>query len=318
MYFGDYLVNEKIITTNQLLEALCFQLESMPSFFKILFEKQLVSSDKLLSLIKEHIKNDFDLISALESKKLLTKDQVNLIMQTQISQKIPLGQVLVKLQFISSMDLMNHLENYYKVKDTYGMKESSGDKESSEADNDNISDAALDSLRELGIDVSELMGNSSAAATPTTTSSSMTSTASQISPRPEVKHFLDVFNEKQKNKILKLIDFCLADIAKGTEIGNYFNSLFRDIHLVRGAVSFSEIESLEKPLSKLDDTLDKKLALGEANLSVFMKQHSQDLQKCIESLWHIRLYIDQHMSDQELEKLEHYSDLCNLVSELTH
>ena len=159
MYFGDYLVNEKIITTNQLLEALCFQLESMPSFFKILFEKQLVSSDKLLGLIKEQIKNDFDLITVLESKNLLTKDQINLIMQIQVNQKMPLGEVLVKLQFISSTQLHDHLENYYKVKDTYGSKDHSAEIELNKEntnENSNISDAALDSLRELGIDVSEL------------------------------------------------------------------------------------------------------------------------------------------------------------------
>lgn len=314
MYFGDYLVSEKIITTNQLLEALCFQLESMPSLFKILFEKKLVASEKLLSLIKEHIKNDFDLISSLESKNLLTKDQVNSIMQAQLSQKMPLGQVLVKLQFFTSVDLSTHLENYFKVKDTYGLKELSKTNESTNT-NDHISDAALDSLRELGIDVSEF---TSGVTTNSNVSNQSQSAPSSLSPRLEVKHFLDVFNEKQKNKLLKLIEFCMNDLNKGIEIGNYFNSLFRDMHLLKGAVSFSEIQSLEKPLMQIDELLDKKLSSGEVNLSAFVKQHSTNLQKFVHTLWILRLYIDQNTTDENLEQLTDYSDLCALVSDLTH
>ncbi len=317
MYFGDYLVSEKIITTSQLLEALCFQLESMPSLFKILFEKKLVAPEKLLSLIKEHIKNDFDLISALETKKLLTKDQVNSIMQAQLSQKIPLGQALVKLQFLSSVDLSAHLENYYKVKDTYGVKEEASTKNNDSA-NDQISDAALDSLRELGIDVSELTSNTVSASNDKNNKPDKAQATSALKPRLEVKHFLEVFNEKQKNKLIKLIEFCMNDLNKGVEIGNYFNSIFRDVHLLKGAVSFSEIQALEKPLTQIDELLDKKLAGGEANLSTFMKQHSSTLQDFVNSLWSLRLYIDQHTSDENLDQLTEYTDLCDQISKLTH
>jgi hypothetical protein len=110
MYLGDYLVNEKIITSDQLVTALCYQLESMPSFFRLIFEQKLVDSNTLLNLIKKHIKDDVDILNVLVNEKILNQDQVNELAQLQVSKKMPLGETLVHLNVISPQALKTNLE----------------------------------------------------------------------------------------------------------------------------------------------------------------------------------------------------------------
>ncbi len=301
MYFGDYLVKEKIINSNHLISALCFQLENMPSIIRLLYESHYVTADDLLSAITGQIKQDVDVLEVLQKSNKISLDQINELGLKQISHKIPLGETLVKLNILSKPQLENHLDNYFKYKEKISENRLSDQESNLGTDsNPDINDAALESLRELGVDISQF-------------SSNKVDPLSAVEPRLEVNHFLNLFSEKQKNKMLKLIEILQDANRNSLELSNYFNSLFRDFHLLKGAASFSEITLLDPILNSLDVSIDNILLSGESGIKNWCEMKLPILKKILESLWNIRQSMERDKSDlgltvndqdfQELNKL---------------
>lgn len=69
MYFGDYLLEKKILNSDQLLKALCYQLENLPSMIRIVWESNVVSSSEMFNLIKKQINDDSDILTILKNEK---------------------------------------------------------------------------------------------------------------------------------------------------------------------------------------------------------------------------------------------------------
>ena len=275
MYFGDYLVQEKIIGEGQLIEALCYQLESMPSFIKLIYESKLINPNVLLEIIKKQIKNDSDVISVLLNGKYLTQDQVNELTQKQLSMRLPVGEALVKLGHLNEQHLTSYLQQYFSAKDSLGTQvDSSVD----------VNDAALESLRELGIDIGE-MGQSK---------------KSKVCD--ELTYFFNAFNEKTKNRLLKLIEMIESSQVKSQELSNYANSLFRDVHLLKGAIVFSEIKSIEHSITLIDRSLDHSLAQGEQGIQHWCRQHIALLKEYVQQLWRFRTEVEAYSSLDEIKE----------------
>jgi len=283
MYFGDYLIERKIITPAQLIEALAFQLENLPSMIRIVHESDLVSSADLLDLIKSQIKHDLDIFTILLGQKKLTQTQLNEFALKQWSRRIPLGEVLVKLNLMTRDQLEVHLDSYFESKDRQSAASSKNDV--------HISDAALESLRELGIDTSAL------GEVPTVSAQKIV-----YAPKEEVNNFLTVFNEKQKNKMLKLIDFIEETKNRKDDVGNYINSLFRDLHLIKGAVFFSEIRLLERPISKWDESLEKALTGNSEAINNWCTLYLKKMRLFVNQTWSIREKIETDQTDEGLDE----------------
>lgn len=286
MYFGDFLVKNKIISVEDLLNALCYQIESLPSMFRIINESKIVPPADILNILKSHIKQDIDIVEVLLKEKKLTQDQVNELSLKQLSFKAPLGASLVKLKVLKEDQLQSLLASYFEEKNNTSNNSAASDKAAS----NDVSDAALESLKELGIDISQFQ---------TSTSANLKEDATiAIQKRAEVESFLDVFNEKLKNKILKLIELTDESLKNGNDLSNYFNSLFRDIHMLKGAASFADIHIFESFLTDLDLLLDNVLSSAQEEvMKNWCKVHLAHLQIFINEFWSLRIEIQTHQSD---------------------
>lgn len=294
MYFGDYLVEKKIITPSQLIEALAYQLEHLPSMIRLIHESGLISPSDLLQLIKTQIKQDIDLFAVLIEQRKMSSEQASDLALKQWSRRIPLGEVLVQLSLVTKDQLELHLDSYFEAKE----KTSSAP---APAASPMISDAALESLRELGFDPSAL---------------GEISVRKEFAPKEEVDHFLNVYNEKQKNKMLKLISIIEETMNKSEDVGNYINSLFRDLHLIKGAVFLSEVSALEGITTQWDESLERALSKGDGESCKWCSSHLKNFRFFLEQLWQIREKIASDKTDEGLD--ENFSALGDIQMNRPH
>lgn len=294
MYFGDYLVEKKIITPSQLIEALAYQLEHLPSMIRLIHESGFISPSDLLQLIKTQIKQDIDLFAVLIEQRKMSSEQASDLALKQWSRRIPLGEVLVKLSLVTKDQLELHLDSYFEAKE----KTSSAP---APAASPMISDAALESLRELGFDPSAL---------------GEMSVKKEFAQKEEVDHFLNVFNEKQKNKMFKLISIVEETMSKSEDVGNYINSLFRDLHLIKGAVFLSEVNSLESITAQWDESLERALSKGDGDSCKWCSSHLKNFRLFLEQLWQIREKIASDKTDEGLD--ENFSALGDIQMNRPH
>ncbi len=275
MYFGDYLVEKSLISHDSLMHALCYQIESVPSLIRILFESKVISSDLIVEALKSQVKKDVDIINVLLSENKITQKQLDDLVKKQSSHKPPLGETLLRLNLMSAAEIEQHTNNYFSEMDAIAEKNNNKFE---------LSNAALESLKELGMEIPGM-----------SVDGQVLTMVSQ--ERKEVVHFLNLFSEKQKNRLIKLIEIMEGELVKSNPIANYFNSLFRDFHIIKGAATFSDITILEPFLNKWDLTIDEVLLKGEEGLNAWSKTHLTNLKSVIENLWQLRLKMEKDNSD---------------------
>lgn len=301
MYFGDYLVQKNVINYSQLLEALCFQIESMPSMIRIVIDHKVIDSKEMLELLKKQAKDDQDILTVLKNEKKLTDEKINELELKQLSYKIPLGEAIVKLNF-SSMDTVDKLlKEFYDQK--FNISESEKKPAPVESTQVEISAAALESLKELGITIDEPATNV---------------TISNQEAKPFVDQYLDLFSEKFKKKLLKLTEILEKEINTDSDISNYLNSLYRDLHLLKGAIALSELLSQEKLITAWENKIEIYLSKSNDEIRIWCKQNIENLNRSINLLWDARTSIEINKTDLIIDMDEKYaSDLEEIIDKMS-
>lgn len=299
MYFGDYLVQKNVISYEQLLQALCFQIESMPSMVRIVIENKVVDAKEMLELIKKQAKDDLDILHLLKSEKKISDDKIVELEMKQFSYKVPLGEALVKLNF-STIDIIDrHLKEFYDQKFNLTNDEKSTAVKSNEVE---MNAAALESLRELGFDIDVPATNVA---------------VNSIETKPFIDQYLDLFSEKFKKKLLKLLEIIEKEVQTDSDISNYFNSLYRDLHLLKGAVVLSELTSQEKFLNAWEIKIESLLSKNNDEIRSWCKSQLSLLVQSVNLLWDARLQIEVHKTDAGIESSERFvSEIEDLMDKI--
>lgn len=117
MYFGEFLLQKKVINEDQLLDALVYQVEHMPSFLKVLRKEESFSATEILRLIQLQIESNSDLVGILKTEKNYNDEKINELYKKQVAHREMLGSVLVRLEYITQSVLETMLHDFLKVKD---------------------------------------------------------------------------------------------------------------------------------------------------------------------------------------------------------
>lgn len=146
MYFGKYLIDQKLITHDKLIEALVEQEKSQKSFLEVAIELDLID----IKLIPEFINNALEDKSSFQQyllkTNILTVDKINQINKAKTNSGLALGSILVNLGSIDAEKLNTSLREYLNQKKLPVTKPVEPE----------ISQAALDSLNELNLGSSEI------------------------------------------------------------------------------------------------------------------------------------------------------------------
>lgn len=110
--FGEYLVEQNLISKHELVNVLLEQIKNIPSMAECVYDAKLLSDDDLLETLKYQASNYVDLLSALKAlnkwNEVLEK-KIKIHMQ---EKRIPLGQLLVKQGKIEFDALAKHLDDF--------------------------------------------------------------------------------------------------------------------------------------------------------------------------------------------------------------
>jgi hypothetical protein len=278
MYFGDYLVEKKIINQVQLIEALCFQIESLPSLIRIVLEENITSADTLLDIIKKDAKDDQDILLTLVNRKIVDAKKASEIELKQVSKRVPLGEIIVKLNMANSEDVNKALQDFYDNK--FNINEESTSNDSGVE----LNSAALESLKELGMSLD----------------ASPTNVVIATPANPFIAQYLDLFSDKYKNKLKKLISIIAKEVDGPSDISNYYNSLYRDLHLLKGTINLCEFKIQDELVSVWEREVEKTVTKPNDEIRSWCKLKLPLLDRSIDLLWYARGVIEKNQNEQNL------------------
>jgi len=302
MFFGEYLVIKKAINEEQLLDALIYQVEHLPSFIRVLKDEKLFSSADMFRMIKIQLETNSDLIGVLRDENKINEEQLHSLFVKQANKRIMIGQVLVELKILEQSKVekllydfikdKEHLKSIQKEKDLASVEKVSAVVE--------VNDAALESLRELGILYEDVKSTSAVI----NKAEDYVATESNVF----VDEFLNVFNSKMKNKFTKVVEMIHKESSADTAISNYFSSLYRDLHIIRGAAQVAELAFLESFLAEWEKVIESKLTEKDDKIREWCQSGVPALEKGLEHLWQMREIISKDKSEVNFKK---HSDLVS-------
>jgi hypothetical protein len=156
--FLKFLVDNKVISEENLLEAVIIQYESMPSLLRVLKDEDLFDSSKLFSLLLESISSRSTIFDLLKKEGRLTPDDLNSLINSQNACATSLACILAERGFVDREKFDLALRDYSKLEKvdpiaSEPMEEVKSIKESEKAPKSapaGISAAALESLKAVG------------------------------------------------------------------------------------------------------------------------------------------------------------------------
>lgn len=428
MFFGQYLIKEKVIDGDQLVQAIVHQQESMPSLFRVLFENKILSTDKLVDTINTLAEKRKDLVSLILEENLVSMDDLSKAQNIQNINGLTLGQALVDLNFLPVTDLEHHLTNYLTLKTEEVESEDEAPAESKpalveeklqepEVNELGISAAALESLKELGdigaTDLAELEGGSSKTEEPAPKSGEPEISAAALESLKElgdigaadladleagmskaqeaptdsgapgisaaaleslkelgeigadelaeleglkktsesiteldihdhsnidfseyekefslvekmgesfIDEFLGTYNEKTNNKLNKIAKFIKDTAESGGDIANFFNSLYRDVHVVKGVSTSVESKLCEKVWTLWEEIIEGLFSKNNDYLKEWVDTYLKDMKSSLALLWEVRNEIEKNKNELNLwnnhDWKEKYLDNYRIVKEI--
>ena len=289
MFFGEYLVFKNIISEEQLLEVLTYQMDHLPSFLRILREEKIIPSNELFQLIKIQLETNSDLISVLRDENRIDEIKLHQLYQKQASRRKMIGEVIVDLKYADQAVIEKSLHEFLKDKENMrtlkkteqlvSVKETPAEVE--------MSDAALESLRELGFAVESIEVAKPAASASKVENSTKVAT---IDPTLIIfiDEFLNLYNEKMDKKLSALYGMIEKSFKEGSDTANYLNSIYRDFHLLKGSASAAKLQSAVEIIHQWELIFEKALTYTPESLKRWSDKAMPAMKSSLIYLWKMR------------------------------
>ncbi|EQC47226.1 hypothetical protein [Bacteriovorax sp. Seq25_V] len=160
-----------------------------------------------------------------------------------------------------------------------------------------INEAALESLRELG-GMSE-------------------EDISSLIPQPKIQSksndLVDLFDEKKRNKILKIMKMIDEACDKKDDATNYLNSLYREIHVVSTAAKNVEAKFLYRLLDLWEHVIDRLFNSTPEKVYNVCESDFKNLYDAIDLCWEVR---ENELSSNEIEFFKNEGVRANYLNQI--
>lgn len=114
--FGEYLVENSLITEEQLLDALIEQVEEQNSVVKITRDLKLMNSGEILHVLKQQVINQKSFLDTAKELSFWDQNKTDKVLNSIAAQRIPLGEILVKKKILDVGKLTSALDEYFGEK----------------------------------------------------------------------------------------------------------------------------------------------------------------------------------------------------------
>lgn len=112
--FAFYLVEQGVISKDQLIAVLIEQFRTMPSFLQILAEEGGVSTDTLFQLLTLQIATGKGIVSLLEEQQILASDQIERLFAKQARLSKSLLHIIYEKNWVTKENLHLHLQHFHQ------------------------------------------------------------------------------------------------------------------------------------------------------------------------------------------------------------
>ncbi len=113
--FGEYLIEQKLITEDQLAATLIEQMRSLPTLAEVIFDSKLMNTSEIVRVLAFQAKRQLDFKAAAVKLNLWNQD-LELKTQKIISEKrVPLGQLLYANKMLTIQDLTKAFDEFISV-----------------------------------------------------------------------------------------------------------------------------------------------------------------------------------------------------------
>lgn len=343
MFFGEYLLSKNIISRGQLLEVLADQEKSTKSVFEIIQSESFFEKMNLSKAVHTMYKKRISFLNACLEADILAQNECESVISKMQESRPNFLELLVEKSFLSAEDINKHYEDFLNTDDLLPSEPVANN--SNESDEVEISDAALESLRELGIDDSSLKSEASSSSAPVlneetsgegeveisaaaleslkeiggvssdilnelessaggSASDSDKSSSNSTEVEGFVSQYLDTFNNKTYKKMSKVVGMIYSTAEAGSDVANIMNSLYRELHITKGAACLADLKISEKLLDVVEELLEKLFKLPNNELIKWVKTNLTCLEDCIEILWDLRGAIQSGGNELEFWSIE--------------
>lgn len=303
-YFGDFLLKKKIITEQQLIESLCEQIRSTPPVVEVLYKLEILTPSEISNVVKTQIRTDKSIFQILKGDFNLSSDSINKIKSFQISERKPLGQILIERNIIDQSNLQSELGEFLESKTT---DEVIVELPSVDAEQPEVSEAAMESLRELGITSLDGVPNNDEVEVSNKNEEVEISQAAldsleelgispdqvysdevEVENDPFLEEFLEQITEAKISMLMKILTMTYDSYKQETDFRNILNSFYREIHIIRGAVRLGDLKLTEKYLASTEGLVETIIANSNDHVNGLFDQIYPVLKNWVEVLWELR------------------------------
>ena len=224
-YFGEYLVEKKIVSAENLVQAVLHQNQNQPLAAQIAYEKQIFSAEEMIKIFSSQQDNQLDFFAAGFATGLLTDDR-KLRLENELQQHhLPLSGLLLKNGAIGVKDLVHALDEF--------------------------------------LSTAKPPSNTQSAKVVSASNNPSASTFPQLEfPNIEQSFRLEIQSTLSKSKVLEAINILqlVKQNASVKElVQEFLQDVLRTVHTIRGLAKAANAPLLEQMFTLMDATIVKEL-----------------------------------------------------------
>lgn len=275
--FVNYLVTNNLVSKKDLIYAVATVSESQPSLLRILIDEKIISEDQAISIIDKQLKSNLSISEILITEKIITAEKLNIAIDKMNSSGKTLIDVLLEKNLLSHQVLVDAVDKY-KIEDA--KKEEEPKKVNK---NVSISEAALESLKELGISDETMIADLE--------QSSDNKRTEETNTREDnvfAQELLKSLDEKQFNKLLKIDTIIKEAVQNEGDVNTYLNTLYKDFHIIKGAACLAEVNEIENLLDKWESVLENLFDKTEKDIRSWFSNKTEVVVQTVDILKKIK------------------------------
>ena len=117
MSFGKYLVENGVVTSEQLVDAVTVQMESLPSIIRIVRKKNMLNCKEIVELIDKSIDEKKNIMELITESSMFNKNEMDDLLKDRYRAGKGLCEILVREGHASSMIVSEYVKKYLKHQD---------------------------------------------------------------------------------------------------------------------------------------------------------------------------------------------------------
>ena len=127
MFFGKYLVENGVITPEQLVDAIAVQMESLPSVISVVRDKKMLSCNEIIELVDKSIDERKNIMELIVEKSIFAQYEIDELLEGRYKSGRGLCEILFKQGHASSIIVSEYVKKYLKEQNKITSKEEKKD-----------------------------------------------------------------------------------------------------------------------------------------------------------------------------------------------